>query len=165
MNESPFGPKSEKKSDALGSFGYVVIALCLALAGSMAYWHFHNRKWLGPTFNADVEFTVAPETARPGAASLFVVHVEQDNKNTPLPGRVMDITVTPRNKAQIISVSGASGARYAVQSQRAKARTDSSGNVQITLRASEPGKYTLVALDSASNKEGTVNFQVTPRGG
>lgn len=145
--------------------GITVIVLCLGLAGLMAAWHFRNRAALGTTFNADVEFLTSPDTVRAGAASRFVVRVEKDNADTPLKGRVMDVTVTPPGKAQIVSISGGSGQEYAAASSRAKGRTDSSGSLDIMISASEPGKYTLVALDSASNKEGTVNFLVVAPGG
>jgi len=76
----------------------------------------------------------------------------------------MDIKVTPGDKAEIISVSGASGvdsAKVTGISGAARGETDSAGNLHITVRAKAPGKYTLVALDSTSNQEGTVNFQVS----
>lgn len=155
--------KSDEK-DGSAYFAPVMVGLCVLLAGWMAYWHFHNRKWIGPTFGADIEFVQAPETVPAGAASRFTVHVAQDNNERPLAGRPMDIKVTPADKAEIISVSGAAGvdsAKVTRISGSARGETDASGNLDIMVRAMAPGKYTLVALDSASNQEGTVNFQVS----
>ena len=94
-----------------------------------------------------------------------MVHVEQDNKNTPLPGRPINDQITPNDKAPFISVSGGTGENFANQASYASGRTDSSGNRDIVVRASEPGKYTLIALESASLKEGTVNFRVVDSDG
>lgn len=161
MDEPKEFSKDPGGRDESRSFGPVVIALIVALVALMAGWHFYNRKWLGRTFGADVEFTQAPKTAQPGQASQFIVHVEQDNIDRPLPGRVMNIQISPREKAQILSVSGSSGTTYPVQGTGARGRTDSLGNVKIVVRAVDTGQYTLVALDSASEKEGTVDFQVS----
>lgn len=136
----------------------------MVVAG-MAVWHFTNREEIGPTFGADVEALTTQEQVQVGVASRFTFQVQQDNKDTPLQGRVMDIAVTPADKAKIISVSGQSGRNYAKDASRAKGRTDAEGKLDVMVSAEEPGKYTLVALDSASNKEGTVNFQVVAPGG
>jgi hypothetical protein len=161
QNESKTS-KSRFRADAFGSFGFAVIALCLALAVAMGFWHFHNRRWLGPTFNVDVDFVAAPKAAVPGQAARFVAHVEEDNKNTPLAGRVVAIAVSPPDKAQILSVSGASGTNYAKDASLAKGRTDSAGNISVMVKPADAGKFTLVATDSASEKEGTVNFFAVP---
>jgi len=162
MSEETRTSKSDFRSDGFGTFGYVVIGLCLALDAAMAFWHFHNRKWLGPAFNVDVEFVQAPDTALAGQAVRFTVHIEQDNKDTPLPGRIVNFAVSPPEKARILSASGASGTNYPKDAFQAQGKTDASGNVIVTVTPAEPGKYTLVALDSASEKEGTVKFYAVP---
>jgi len=156
--------KSEFRADGLGSFGFIVIALCLALALAMGFWHFHNRRWLGPTFNVDVGFVAVPKATVSGQAARFVAHVEEDNKNTPLAGRVVAIAVSPPDKAQIISVSGASGTNYPKDASQAMGKTDSAGNVSMMIKAADSGKFTLVVTDTASEKEGTVNFFAVPKG-
>ena len=166
MTKDKGGMDRDKPEGKDGSayFAPVMLVICAVLVGWMAIWHFSNRKWIGPTFGADIEFVQAPKTVAAGMASRFTVHVAQDNNERPLPGRPMDIKVTPGDKAEIISVSGASGtdsAKVTGISGSARGETDSSGNLDIMVRAKEPGKYTLVALDSTSNQEGTVNFQVS----
>lgn len=158
--------KGDRDGGGAWSLGVLTGALCLVLLGMMAVWHFSNRKSLGSTFGAEVEFTTAPESVSPGVASRFVVRVAADNAEDrkPLAGRVMDVTVTPAGKAEILSVSGASGRNYASQGMRAKGRTDASGNLAVTLRVAGPGKYTLVATDSASLKEGTAEFHAAAPG-
>lgn len=162
MLEEKKTSKSDFRSDSFGTFGYVVIGLCLALAAGMAFWHYHNRKWLGPTFNVDVEFVQAPDTALAGQATRFVVRVEQDNKNSPLSGRIVHFAVSPPDKARIISASGSSGTNYAKDASLAQGKTDNAGRVSVMVAPAAPGKYTLVALDSASEKEGTINFFAIP---
>lgn len=159
--------KGDKDSGGAWSIGVLTVVICLVVAAMVALWHFSNRKTLGPTFGAEVEFISSPESVTPGVASRFVVQVAQDNKENqkPLPGRVMDVTITPAEKAQILSVSGTSGRDYAIQGMRAKGRTDASGNLAVMVRVSEPGEYTLVAVDSASLKEGTAEFRAVSRGG
>lgn len=166
MTKEDGGKEGSKKEGKDGSayFAPVMLVICAVLVGWMAYWHFSNRKWIGRTFGADIEFVRAPESVAAGMASRFTVHVAQDNNERPLAGRPMDVKVTPAGKAEIISVSGATGvdsANVNGLSGAARGETDSSGNLDIVVRALAPGKYTLVALDSASNQEGTVNFQVS----
>ena len=159
--------KGDKDSGGAWSMGVLTVVLCLVLAGMMAVWHFANRKTLGPSFGAEVEFVASPESVTPGVASRFVVQVAQDNQEEqkPLAGRVMDVAITPAEKARILSVSGSSGSDYAIQGTRAKGRTDASGNLTVTVQVAEPGKYNLVATDSASLNEGTAEFRAVARGG
>jgi hypothetical protein len=142
------------------SLAAITLALCVVAACMVALWHFANRNWLGPTFNADINFLLAPDRAPPRTASRFVVRVEQDKNRRPLPGRVVDVVVTPKDMAQIVSVSGASGTNYAKQDSRAKGRTDSAGNLDIVVSAKSPGKYTIVATDSTSLKSAVAEFRV-----
>jgi hypothetical protein len=159
--------KGDRDSGGAWSLGVLTVVLCLVLAGMMAFWHFSNRRTVGQAFGAEVEFVSAPDSVIPGVASRFVVQVAQDNEEAqqPLSGRVMDVTITPTGKAKILSVSGSSGQDYAIQGTRAKGRTDASGNLAVSVQVAEPGKYTLVATDSASLKEGTAEFRAVPRGG
>lgn len=157
--------KSERKLESgpggTGSFGTVTILLAIVLVAMMAIWHFANRRWIGPTFGVDLAYVVAPDSAAPGKASRFVVRVEQDNVDKPLAGRIMSVAVSPMPDAQIISISDGEGRNYAAQASIVKGRTDSSGHLDIVVRASKPGQYTLVATDSASLKEATVDFHVS----
>lgn len=158
------GKVTGDEKDGSAYFAPALVVLCVALVGWMAFWHFSNRKWIGPAFGADIEFVEAPETAVPGKPTRFTVRVEQDNTERPLAGRPMDIKITPSEKADIISVSGAEGvdsARITSGTGAARGMTDAAGNVKITVLPKAPGKYTLIALDSASNQEGTVNFEVS----
>lgn len=74
------------------------------------------------------------------------------------------VVVSHPDKAQIISVSGASGANYPKDASQAMGKTDSAGNISMMIQAADPGKFTLVATDTASEKEGTVNFFAVPKG-
>jgi hypothetical protein len=160
--------KSDRKLESgpggTASFGTVTIVLAIVLVAMMAIWHFANRRWIGPTFGVDVAYVVAPDTAAPGKASRFVVRVAQDNVDTPLAGRIMSVAVSPMSDAQIISISGGGGGNYAAQENIVKGRTDSTGHLDIVVRAEKPGQYTLVATDSASLKEATVDFHVSAPG-
>lgn len=160
--------KADKKLESgpggSGSFGTATVILAVALVAMMAIWHFANRRWIGPAFGVDVAYVVAPDSAEPGKASRFVVRVEQDNADRPLAGRIMSVAVSPMEDAQILSISGGEGRDYAAQSNIVKGRTDSSGHLDIVVRAGKPGQYTLVATDSASLKEATVDFHVSAPG-
>jgi hypothetical protein len=156
---------SEEQEVDTGSWalGAVAVVLCMTLAIIGGVWQFKHRQEIAKSFKADIEFVSPPKTVAAGSASEFVIHVKRESKDTPLPDRVMDITVTPAKSAQIISASGASGTIHPNEASRATGRTDKEGNVSVMVHVTEPGKYTLVALDSTSNLEGTVNFQA--RGG
>lgn len=148
-------------------FGVILFigTLCLVLIGMVAFFNIKNRMSMAHILTADVDFISAPQTVDPGGASQFVVQVVQDKGDKPLADRVMDVTVTPPGKAEILAVGGNAGQLDAASGARAKGRTDSSGRMEISILATEPGRYTLVALDSASGKGGTVNFRaVEPEG-
>jgi hypothetical protein len=157
-------PKMKGKSTS--GFGAIVIGtLCLVLIGMVAYFNLKNRKSMAHILKAEVDFITAPQTVDPGGASQFVIQVAQDEGEKPLAGRVLDVTVTPSGKAEILAIGGDAGQMRAASGARAKGRTDGSGRMEITIRAAEPGRYTLVALDSASGKGETVNFRaVAPEG-
>ena len=164
---SDYTKESSKRSGkwASGMGAIMVGALCLALIGMVAYFNLKNRKSMAHILKADVDFIAAPQTVDRGGTSQFVVQVAQDKGEKPLADRVLDVTVTPTGKAEILAVSGNAGRMQEVSGARAKGRTDGSGRMEITVRASEPGRYTLMALDSASGKGGSVNFRaVEPEG-
>jgi hypothetical protein len=160
-------PKNKGKWTS--GFGAILIGtFCLVLIGMVAYFNLKNRKSMAHILRADVDFIAAPQTVDPGGSSRFVIQVAQDmggKGEKPLAGRVLDVTVTPSGKAEILAVSGDEGQLQAASGARAKGRTDDSGRMEVTVRAAEPGRYTLLALDSASGKGGTVNFRaVAPEG-
>lgn len=162
MGERPSTSKFRFPSDSFGTFGTVVLVLCLLLALGTAVWQYRNRARLARTFDASVEFILAPDTARAGQAARFVVHVGRSGKPAALPERIVNFAVSPPDRARILSVSGSSGRAYAKTASQAQGKTDAAGNVALTVEAAAPGEYTLVALDSASEREGTVNFRVLP---
>lgn len=147
-------------------FGAILFgSFCLVIIGMVAFFNLRNRERMGHILRAEVAFVTAPRTVDPGGASHFVVRVAQDKGEEPLPNRVLDVTVTPAGKAEILSIGDGGDGRQAATGSRAKGRTDGSGRMDITIRATEPGRYTLVALDSASGKGETVNFRaIAPEG-
>lgn len=162
--KSEAGSLRKKSRWTSGYLAILVGSLCLVVIGMVAFWNLKHRERLAPIQRAKVEFITAPGTVDPGVSSHFVIEV-QDKKDAPMPGRVMDVTVSPVGKAEIVAISGDSAQTRAVHGTRAKGRTDASGRLDVIVRAAEPGKYTLVALDSASNREGTKNFRaVEPEG-
>lgn len=152
------GPKKEGRWTI--GFGAIIIGtICLVIIGAVAFFNLKNRERMAHIHQAEVAFIAAPQTVDPGGASQFTVQVVQGERDKPLAGRVMKVTISPRGKAEILAVSGEAGQMQAASGARAKGLTDGSGRLDITVRASEPGRYTLLALDSASGKVGSANFR------
>lgn len=166
MSGKATAEEPRKKGHWTSGFGAILIGtFCLVLIGMVAYFNLKNRKSMAHILKADVDFISAPQTVDPGGTSRFVIQVAQDKGEKPLAGRVLDVTVTPSGKAEILAIGGDAGRMQAASGARAKGRTDESGRMEISVRAAEPGRYTLVALDSASGKGETVNFRaVAPEG-
>ncbi|MDB5104490.1 MAG: hypothetical protein JWP91_2179 [Fibrobacteres bacterium] len=129
-------------------------ALIVLLLGGYALWRITDRKHVREAHAIHISFTVAPDTIPVSAPSRFAIKVNGP-KSAPLAGRPVHVVVTPLEKAQIISVTGPSGRDTAAISQQAWGRSDSTGNIYVTLRAVEPGKFTLSAGDTlAASAEG-----------
>jgi len=117
----------------------VAAALILAVYGT---WNLSRRAEVLKPGGVSFFFTVAPDTVPVNLPSRFEVQVRGPD-GTPMPGRPVNLTVTPQGKAVIMSVSG-----KPVSSGTVWGRSDLSGAVSALVRADSPGEYHLAAADS-----------------
>lgn len=160
-------PKVGKEGAREGSGPMLAIAtgLCLLLLLATAAWIGFNRKSIESRYDAEIRFTLAPDTVAAGKLSRFVAVVTDKESKAPYPGRVVDVTLGPESTGQILAVTGADGRKRAVTANHVFGLTDSAGKVEVLIRVPEAGDYTMAAADTASKAGATVNFRASGPGG
>lgn len=126
----------------------LVIGFLLAGYGA---WYQTNQNRVQGRNEVDIRFAEAPDTVSVGIPARFVVRLTREGGGDPLPGRPVNIVLTPEGKAEILSVSGGPARVDSAQfSRMGWGRSDGGGDVAILVRTQAPGEFHLVASDSVS---------------
>lgn len=155
--ELPGGrPESSRNNRAILPVWIAAIVAVVILAVYLS-WHFANRAEILRSSGVSLSFSVAPDTIPVMVPSRFEVLVRGPDGN-PMPGRPINLTVSPEGNSSIISVSGS-----AVSTRAAWGNSDGSGNVTAMIRAEAPGEYNLVAADSGGASAAGVSVRFHAR--